>query len=407
MAAVFNRLSGAASTLSEFGGSAQWGSSDATLSIDGNSELRTSGAFRQLLVVPNSSSCSLYLESYDLLPTDDLYPTVITFGLKLAQGGTVTITLYDDGDGTESPVTKEIQVNKTVDQPNINGVGNPSWRIYRSDPIFLPKGSLSAPRIGVLIEIQPSSLDSEIIFTSPVVCGKNDSARYSEALRQIMENMPEFMLETSAFETNPDFALQRFIDVAFEGLDRAVQAAFDYRYSDIEGGKIESDPNTLSKLVAPSVAEVEELLWLVQFTGTEPVKKLDSSVDPSDPFVLDESVLNSGDTLRFSTSQLLDPPTNTVDVQRTFLDWQASTGYYGINAGTVKAIREAVKRVMIEPKEVTITLQHEGPFTMLVQTPWAQTYGGASDLVGGGSPIVSEAIHYAKPLGVKVEHQFI
>lgn len=348
----------------------------------------------------------IYIDALDLNPEDDGQFMELSFYAKMPVGGTIEIILQDTTTVAISEVTTTFTVSPSSASPNATGLSDTSWKAYRSKPIRVQKGMLAAPRLDVMIRFTPSVVNSEAYFANPSVIGLMDHSYYSEAVRNIIPNLPEALFDGFA-ESNPSAAITRFADVMYSGLDVAAKALRDYRFFTIEDGRDENDDATLSNLVWPSNTDFVEARWLAQFAGTHPISKLSSVLDPSDPFILDSSQLNGDDTLRFSSTSTLDPPEATIDVVTEFLQWQAEYGYYGINAGTTKAIEEAVKRVMVGAKEVTITLQNEGPFTMLVETPWEQTYGGASELVGQSSVIAKEAISYAKPIGVKVTHKLI
>lgn len=413
--AVRNRLSETASKLSAIDVSGSWFSDNQNYAIEHSEFWPEDDSYKQVVF---SGQAELTVSAVALDARDDLNPMELAFAVKMESGGQIQVTLTDSSAVTGSSVTTSFLVDPQPESAASSGLNDLSWAVYRTDLVFVNKQSLVVPQMDVTISMIPNDPSDSVHFANPVLSGTLDQGYYSEAARNMFAAIPSFFTDVDETE-NPPSAVTRFIDVAFSGLDVAIKAYRDYRYFTIADGRDESVPATLSDLVWPSNAGLDEVRWLTQFSGTEPVAKLSSTLDPSEPFVLGSpedagdyadpgtggSLLGSADTLRFSTTGVNDPPLGTVEVTRDFLRWQAQYGYYGMKAGSVAAIRESVKRVMVEPKEVEIVLQHEGPFTVLVRTPWEQTYGANLSDVGTPSPVVLEAIHRAKPIGVKITHE--
>jgi hypothetical protein len=410
--AVQNRLPEKAAKLNSFNSlqSDEWEISGVGDFTTDRSVFGPDDSYNQLYCtgVPSEVGSSMDLSIYalQLNPEDDANYFELAFYAKMPAGGTIEIIIADTTTISVAESTTTFSVPVASPSPNAVGLADPSWRCYRSKPTLVDKGEFPSPRIDVTIKFTPNQPDSVVYFANPSVIGMMDHMYFSEAVKNIVPNMPEAMFE-NAMDSEPPAAISRFIDVMYSGLDIAAKALRDYRFFSLDEGRDLSKPETLSNLVWPSNTDFPEARWLAQFSGTQPASKLNTVLDPSDPFVLDQSQLNGDDTLRFSSTVTIQSPQATVEVVTDFLRWQAEYGYYGINAGTTRAIMEAVKRVMIGDKEVTITSQHEGPFTMLVETPWEQTYGGAVELIGESSVVADEAISYAKPVGLKVTHRLV
>lgn len=410
--AVVNRLVGSGANLDSIGAAGKWSISalsgqygsveffDSEFSSDPDKkQIKISG----VPATPSGISISfdeLVLETFDHEKFMEL-----VFYARIDGGGTIEVNITDTVVAGTSEQETTFNVPGVVNVPEANGLANPSWKAYRADPLKVVKGNLSSPRLTAQINFKPNIAGTAVYFAGPAIYGYADHFRYSQSATQMSVSMPDHVMDEDYSETNPTESLTRFIDVCFTGLDRAIKTLLAYRFRTKLEFRNENDPETLSRLVWPSNTEINEAKWLTQFTGTEPVAKLSSTLDPSNPFILNVSVLNGTDTLRFSTTGVNDPPLGTVEVTRDFLRWQAEYGYYGMNAGSVAAVRESVKRVMVEPRDVTIDLQHDGPFTVLVRTPWEQTYGASEDDVGEASPVVLEAIERARPIGVKITHE--
>lgn len=410
MASVFNRLTGSAETLASLGGSGEWYISGASYTNLLTSEIRDNSEFKQIELTPTASACYVQIDAASMDISDYQHAAQLTFGLSMPAGGGVNVKIFDDGSQIESYGLTNFEIPAATSSLYSSSLANPAWRVYRTNEVYVPSYNSLAPVVSIEIEFIPNNQSDKIYFTSPILCTSADAGRFGEALLQMMRHIPNEYLDTENLQQNPDFALQRFVDVAFEGLDRALKQSFSFQHYDVSEGYSETNDLTKSYLVNPDVADTDELKWLAQFTGTEPISKLESSQDPSDPFILGatqgdgSSTLNGGDALRFTTSALLEPPQNTAELQKEFLQWQTENGYYGINSGSITAIEEAVKRLMIGNQEVQITLQNNGPFTVLVETPWEQTYGASEEKVGESLSVIEEAISYAKPIGVKVTH---
>jgi hypothetical protein len=413
MASVFNRLTGSAETLASLGGSGEWYISGASYTNLSSSEIRVGSEFKQIELTPTASACYVQIDAVNMDASDYKYAAQLTFGASMPAGGEINVKVFDDGSQLESFGLTNFEIPPATSSLYSSSLANPAWRVYRTDEMHAPTYNNPNPVVSIEIEFIPDNQSDKIYFTSPILCTSVDAGRLGESLLQIMRHIPNEYLDTGALQQNPDFALQRFVDVAFEGLDRALKQSFSFQHYDISEGYDETNDLTKSYLVNPDVADTDELKWLAQFTGTEPISKLESSQDPSDPFILGAtegdgySTLGGGDALRFTTSALLEPPQNTAELQKEFLQWQTENGYYGINSGSVTAIEEAVKRLMIGDKEIQITLQNDGPFTVLIETPWEQTYGASEEKVGESLSVIEEAIYYAKPIGVKVTHVLI
>lgn len=410
MASVFNRLTGSAETLASLGSSGEWYISGASYTNLSSSEIRVGSEFKQIELTPTASACYIQIDAVNMDPSDYKYASQLTFGLSMPAGGEINVKVFDDGSQIESYGLTNFEIPPATSSLYSSSLANPAWRVYRTIEMYVPSYNNPNPVVSIEIEFIPDNQSDKIYFTSPVLSSSVDAGRFGESLLQMMRHIPNEYLDTENLQQNPDFALQRFVDVAFEGLDRALKQSFSFQHYDISEGYDETNNLTKSYLVNPDVADIDELKWLAQFTGTEPISKLESSQDPSDPFILGAtegdgySTLGGGDALRFTTSALLEPPQNTAELQKEFLQWQTENGYYGINSGSITAIEEAVKRLMIGEQEIQITLQNDGPFTVLIETPWEQTYGASEEKVGESLSVIEEAIHYAKPIGVKVTH---
>jgi hypothetical protein len=124
-----------------------------------------------------------------------------------------------------------------------------------------------------------------------------------------------------------------------------------------------------------------------------------------EPFILDESNLDEETRLLLTTITSITPPTITRNIQLDLLRWQIQFGYYGANAGTMNAVIEAAKQMLIGDKELSVSFDWDTePWVINIESPWDQTFGADEESVGTQSSLVLQAVSYAKPLGVLVNH---
>lgn len=189
-------------------------------------------------------------------------------------------------------------------------------------------------------------------------------------------------------------------------MDKAIEYLYAFKFLDIAAGFDNSNNLTKSKLVNAEVADFKVLLWLLVFAFTKPVTSYEGSVDfIPEPFVLDDSNLNENDRLILTSYSALNPPVISQDSQTALLRWQAVTGFYGSYAGTQQAVIEAAKQMLIGNKTITIDYDYAvAPWEINITTPWNETYGGDITAIGNASNLVLEAVSYAKPLGVLINH---
>jgi hypothetical protein len=211
-------------------------------------------------------------------------------------------------------------------------------------------------------------------------------------------------------ETAPDRAMLRLIDIATLGLGESLELTREFAYVDTEEGFSSSDSLTKSTLVNSSVAELETLIWLCKFSGTQPITRFNFSPEiVFDAFILESSDLNSEDQLRLTSFTDLNPPLLDTAAQETLLRWQLDTGYYGKNAGTLNALTEATKLQLINTKTVYVAYDYDAaPYEINIQTKWSETIGAIGpEVIGQSSEIILESIEPARPLGTKITHEYV
>ena len=408
--AVINRLNDAQKHLTSFGTNTTWTATNATITIDSISELYPDSDYKQikLSLSPGASSCFLDLAVLHLQEDDLNNPLLFLAAFKMPAGGTVIGRLQNVENADEAFVETTLFVNSSDSVVNAPGVLSPQWNIFRSDPITLSVES-GTPAIDINFEIVPNEPSEDVYFTVPACYRQFEALSENAVLPVIYGNMPSiFFSEDLEYQGKPDIPLTRFIDIATYTMDEIYKKLRGYLYLDVSEGYVDSDDETKSTLVNQDVADFKTLVWLAKFSGTRPISRFESSLDSlGDPFILDSSNLNSGAALRLTSFTELNPPALDLTAQEELVRWQLDYGYYGKNAGTLPAVQEAAKLMLVGEKELVTEYDFKSePWTIHLYSPWDQTFGALGvEQIGSSSNLVLEAVSYAKPLGVLVTHE--
>ena len=412
MAGVTNRLTGAARLLNAANGEDQWQTSNLDVGEILISELAPGTEFKQLELSISAGQTvgSISLADIQLDTTDSNSPMIVIFALKIPSGGTVTTTLTDESSVTSNVIVTEVNAAESAAAVNAPGILSPQWFIFRSDSITIdePEGT---PTVSINIDFEPTDPEEKFYFTMPALYQKYEFFTKNPAVSLVASQMPQVFIDIDAeTESNPDVPLLRFIDVASLGLGEAYEITRRIVYLDIDDGYKESDDDTKSTLVDHDVANLATLLWMCKFISTRPLLRFNSSLDfEAEPFVLDTSALDSGDVLRLTSYTELNPPALTTAEQETLLRWQMHTGYYGRNAGSLPAVVEAAKLMLIGTEYVNTSYDYsQEPFVVNLQTYWYETFGSIGpEEIGQSSQLVIEAVEQARPLGTAIRHELI
>jgi hypothetical protein len=414
MSGIFNRLVGTQATLSTFNVAGAWASDDLTIAMDTTSELWPGSANKQLaLAIPSpSTSGTISLTSAEIELEDLTHPIIFTCGVKMPSGGSVEISLGHSSQEVEnSVITTRIFAGST---PVVNAVGvaNPQWNIVRANPIT-PVSNVGTVGMSIHVTFYPTDPTETIYFTLPVLCQNFEFVTRNRIFLSVMGALPEVFRLIDLEQTGElEMPLARLVDVFTNGLDKAFYQLGHYAYLDIVDGFDDADDTTKSHLVNQDVADFATLLWLCKFNGTRPVTRYESSLDVvTTPFILGDelgsgSELDSGDGLLLTSYSELNPPALTLTAQEELLRWQLDYGYYGINSGTLPAVIDAAKRQLTGTKTLAYSFDFDvEPWVINLESEWYETYGATGvEEVGESSKLVLNAVEYARPLGVKVNH---
>jgi hypothetical protein len=402
---IVNRLSLGQQNLKVINSGSNWRTTNFTLYDYSISEMWQSSELRQIGLKPvdGELDSTIYLSGIPLFSQDIGKKVVFTFAIKIANGGLVNVHISDDNNALNSSST-DIQIDATTPSINISGVASPQWRIIRCNSITV--SSAFAPSISIVITINGVETGNPIYFTIPTLYMKNDMYLDNPAMSYIVPKLPLVLNEIDIAVTEPvDSPMWRFIDIATQGLAKAVEETLDFQYLDTsEKGNV-SGPGSTSTLVQTPEADLPTLIWLAKFTGTTPVTRFVSSLAPADPFILDESTLDGVDTIRFSSYSNLNPVPVDLEEQKRLLRWQIDNAYYGRNSGSKNALINAAKLMLIGFKNVELEYDYAiNPFEITLTTFWFETIGADETMIGNSSSVLLEAVNAAKPLGVKLSH---
>lgn len=419
MTGIVNRLSSAQSLLTVVNAQDGWSSTNIAVTIDGQSELfeEVNNPHRQLecFLINQQTSGSLTLNQIQFSVNQIDVPLIFIFAIKMPSGGIITTTLTPVGMAGASSVVDTVNLQQSAATVNAPGILSPQWFIFRTSPLIV-EGS-NAFAVNIEISFAPTETDEAFYFTTPSLYSQYEFFSGNRAVAEIASRLPAVLIETDLnADVVPDAPMLRLVDVATLGLGEALLLTEEFDYLDNEDGFDDLNNRTKSKLINYDVATLEYLVWLCKFNGTRPVTRFESSLEfTSDPFILGEtegdggSVLNSSDTIRLTSYLSLNPPALTKTAQENLLRWQLEYGYYGKNAGTIPALINAAKLMLINTQYVGVAYDYDTePFVINVTTKWDETYGTTGpELIGQPSELVLDAISFSKPLGVLVNHELV
>lgn len=407
-----NRLSREQYQLTKINTATTWNSTNLNINNEAVSTFRPGGyRMLSLSVIDDSLPAFIELQGVPGIPEDSDQLMSFSFASRMLGGGSTKVTITENVYGTINEVTEVVSTSSGSEYLVSTGGGSQTeavlWKIVRSDLFRADIVTSLPPSFNIKIEFEPQDPNEIFYFTSPVLIQEYDYARLNAAFLQLAKQLPQWIKDiTVASTSNPQNQLFKYMDIGSLYIDKAIEYLFEYKFFDISMGFNATNSFTRSELIDPIVADYQTLLWLVSFVFTKPVTDFELSPEfLPDPFILDESELDGTDRLVLTTYSALNPPVVSRTLQLNLLRWQATTGYYGAFAGTLPAIREAAKQMLVENKTITIDYDWAiSPWVINVETPWNETYGGDFTGIGQSSALVLEAISHARPLGVLVNH---
>ena len=406
-----NKLSQTQSQLNVINTVGTWNSTNLTINNEAISTFRP-GGYRMLAMSVTDSSLPAFIELQGVNGGLEDINQLMTFAfaLRMLGGGLTRTTITENVYGVINEVTEVVSTSSGSEYLVSTSGGSQTqavlWKIVRADS-FRVTGTNLAPSFNIKIEFEPEDSTEIFYMTSPVFLQEWGYLRLNAAFLQLARNLPQWIKDATLSSTqSPNNQLFRYMDVGSIYLDKAIEYLFAYKFFDISMGFTPTNNLMRSTLVDPVVADFQTLLWLVSFVFTRPVTDFELSPEfLPEPFILDQSLLGGTDRLVLTSYSALNPPVVSRALQLNLLRWQATTGYYGSFVGTLPAIREAAKQMLIGNKTISVNYDWEvAPWVINVSTPWNETYGGDLEGIGEQSDLVLEAISHARPLGVLVNH---
>lgn len=305
---------------------------------------------------------------------------------------------------------REININPNTSV--IDGYGllsSNKWNVLRSEYITVPTNR-SIRNLGVFIEIvfDDTSLDNNesVAFLSYPSLISRLGATQNEIAAASYLLLPEVFLTNDSRNELDDARLYRIMDVMSYGAFINSLLADAFRYVDTAEGYDVNDLSTYSILVSPVVAPLPILYWLSQFISTkrdfvQPTSTPWSALPETWQGYIDTLDENADTEVSWTEIETYSP---SFTILESYLRWAITTGYVGINAGTIDAVTESVKKFLSGAKTVTIDKRPgNDPFTIKLYTLHTETPDSTG--IGGTSAAVTAAIQNSKSLGVYIEHE--
>lgn len=324
-----------------------------------------------LRMAPNTSSNIVLSLSNINLPID-INGKTLSFNAQVKSGSGIIVTTVLSVVGQTSPsgYSKSIPGEK--------------YGSIQSNTVTIPSGN-QAQQVSVSITISGHAATNTYLTMPHLI---DDKAFYNnEFVYESRNFMPDFFWEIDSAESFPTAPFHRLIDIlttTSNDVKKEYDAMFAFDESEISNPENIATDFSRSVLVDPLFVRDRYIPWLSQFNGAAIRRN-----------VVDESNNN------YFTN-----PT----IQKNFIEWQLSNGYYGRAAGTRKAIVGSVRQVLFKTKNGADSTYSVGltpfylnnQFFLRVQTLLNETHDVTN--AGESSALVLNAIEPARPLGYQVFH---
>lgn len=323
-----------------------------------------------LRMAPNTSA-NLILTLPDIPLPIDMNGKTLSFNAQIKSGSGISAVTRLSVDGATMPTGYSKSIPGNV------------YGAIQSNVVTVPEGS-SEQQVSIQIIIA-NHASTNTYLTMPHLI--DNGAYYgNEYVYNSRSFMPDFFWEIDSLESQPTAPFHRLIDVlttTSNDVKQEYNAMFAFDESEIDK---QNNATEFSKsvLVDPQFVRDRYIPWLSQFNGASIRRN-----------IADENNVNY-----FAN------PT----IQRSFIEWQLSNGYYGRQSGTRQAIIESVRQVLVKTKNnqdstysVGLTPFYLGnQFFLRVQTLLNETH----DVVNPGesSTLVLNAVEPARPLGYQIFH---
>lgn len=248
-------------------------------------------------------------------------------------------------------------------------------------------------------------LARQLFISHPTTYCQNDFIR-NTAWFDTWYRMPSVMKDSDSRLAKPSYSLSRFIELCCEHRGEIYDILDEINYVDTSDGYNPADNLTKSTIVDPDVISRKYAFWVAQFVGTQlysptvsvtPWQNIPATWQGIDAI---DTVVDINDTVGWSALQSFKPELVGLD---EYFRWQISTGYYGINAGSLQAVTESIKRILTGTKSVRVEA-NPSSWVVNVYTYKSETLG--TDLLGTGDEVQASQIilKRCKPAGFFVRH---
>lgn len=413
MTTVINRIPSIVAKFNVINTAASWQVTNGLIAQGGNSDFID--GYQVLQVSLTGINSPVITLDVSLGFEDIARPMVFTCYARCINGGNIQTTLTDLLQPSNN-VTSVTQLPTDYARQNPGTLANGGWAVVRSE-ILTPVSIGSAPSIRITLTINAnntvsifSTPDEQYIYLAvPSLIGAYDFQNNiiaEESFAQLPQVLRDYELEST-----PSFPLYRLLDILSFVPNIAAEYADQWNYVDYLDGYDETTA-TKSKLVDPTVAPLSVLPWLNQFLGSRKAsgtitKTPWASIPGTWAGIKLNMDANANTVVSWNEFEEYAPSfSNAEEVQR----WQATTGFSGIRAGSLEAVKSAVqlvltgtKDVQISPMQFTIVSNQYVPSwkfnltTKVSETPDVTTTADESKLVEG-------IIEFAKPVGIQIIH---
>lgn len=264
-----------------------------------------------LRMAPNTSSSIVLSLSNIPLPID-MNGKTLSFNAQVKSGSGVTVT------------TVLSVVGQALPSGHGKSIPGDVYGAIQSNTVTIPSGN-QAQQVSISITIAGHAATNTYLTMPHLI---DDKAFYNNEFVYKSRNfMPDFFWEIDSAESFPTAPFHRLIDIlttTANDVKKEYDAMFAFDESEVSNPENLATEFSRSVLVDPLFVRDRYIPWLNQFNGT----------------TIRRNIVDGSNNNYFTN------PT----IQRNFVEWQLSNGYYGRAAGTRRAIVESVRQVLVKTK---------------------------------------------------------
>jgi len=416
MTTVKNRIPSYAATFETIGISSSWQIQDGSMIQGGTSNFLTGYQVLKVSLPSTNPQTPKLTIDVNLTSSDVNRPMTFTCFARCITGGSIQVKLTNLAQ-LSNTVTSTTQLPTDFARQNPGTLADGGWAIVRSG-VLTPVDIGTAPTIRIELTINANNTGSTLVLSSepyiylavPVLTGTYDFQNNISA-EEAFGSLPQVMRDYEE-SSSPDYPLFRLLDVLTFSSNIAATYANEWTYVDYIDGYDETSA-TKSKLVDPEVTPLSALPWLNQFLGSRRASgRVTKTPWGSIPatwagMISNMDISPANGLVSWEEFETYAPSfADAEEVQR----WQATTGFSGIRAGSLEAVKSAVKLVLtgtknvsVGPMQFTIVSNKYVPsWKFTLTTKVSETPDVTSVL--DESKLVEGMIEFAKPVGIQIIH---